>query len=49
MRRALTILVALCLLGVSACTSDSPNQGDPNALGVSPVVPNQIEGGSGWR
>lgn len=49
MRGVLTLFLALCLFGLSACASDTPNQGDPNALGVSPVVPNQIEGGRGWR
>ena len=49
MRAALLAFLALYLLGLAGCSSDTANSGDTPGLGVSPVIPHQIEGGSGWR
>ncbi len=49
MRAALLAFLALCLLGLSGCTSDPANPRNSGGLGVSPGIPSQIHGGSGWR
>ena len=53
MRLLLCLLLALGLLTLPSCASDcadgSCNEGTNPTLGVSPVVPSQIEGGKGWR
>ena len=50
MRAVLIAVLALCLLGLSGCCSDGScgSKGGPQ-IGVSPVIPDRIEGGSGWR